>query len=115
MSDDSPGKGRKPAAAEPAASMLEQRLFGRALATRERRHREEGWLASLMSRRVVRFSDVQIAAELLARHRWEDASRAEQAGASGCLDALRRLCALRARREGWSTLPSPLPPGDGAA
>jgi hypothetical protein len=111
MSDEAkPNSGR-------SASILEKRLFERLLAARERRDREERWLAIVVSRKIVRFSDLQIAAEMLARHRWEDATRVEQPGAPGCLEALRHLCQLRARREGWSTLPSPraLPPGDGAA
>jgi len=116
MNDDSSGKGRKPSPAE-TASILEQRLFERVLAARERRRGEERWLATLLSRKLVRFSDVQTAAEILARHRWEDATRTEKPGAPLCLEALRHLCELRARREGWTNLPNPrtLPPDDGAA
>ena len=92
MSDEASGKDRTR-----SASVLEERLFARVLATQQRRRREERWLASLMSRKVVRFSDMQI-----ARHRWEDATRREYPGAPACLEALKHLCELRARREGWS-------------
>src|SRR3954471_21996890 len=101
MTDEASGTERKPSS-ERATSILEKRLFERVLAVRDRRRDEERWLALLMNRTVVRFSDVQIAAELLARHRWEDATRLEKPGAVPCLEALRHLCELRARREGWS-------------
>jgi hypothetical protein len=110
MTDEASGKDRKPSAKR--ASILEQRLFDRMLAARDRRSDEERWLALLMSRKVVRFSDIQIAAELLARHRWEDATRIEKPGAPSCLAALRHLCELRARREGWSKGPGAPPPED---
>lgn len=110
MADEASEKDRKPGA--PGTSVLERRLFDRMLAARDRRREEEGWLALLLGRKIVRFSDVQIAAELLARHRWEDATRTEKPGAPSCLDALRHLCELRARREGWSKGAGAPPPED---
>lgn len=116
MSEEKRGMSRA-GRAEIAASLLQQRLFDRFASAHERRRREEEWLASLLRTKVIRFSDVQIAAEFLARHRWEDATRIENPGAPNCFAALQRLCMLRARREGWSDLSSPqaLPPPDDCA
>ena len=108
MGDEASGKDRK----HKASSILEERLFARVLASQERRRREERWLATLMRRKVVHFKDVQIAAEIMARHRWEDATRKEMPGAPACLEALRHLCELRARREGWSKTGRAQPPED---
>ena len=45
--------------------------------------------------------------EIIARHHWEDATRKEFPGAPACLEALKHLCELRARR----SLLIPHPPG----
>jgi hypothetical protein len=64
----------------------------------EWRKLERQWLAMLLDKPVIPFSDVQIAAELLARHHWEDVRRDEEAGSPRCVEAMQRLHEIRARR-----------------
>jgi hypothetical protein len=66
----------------------------------EWRKRERQWLTILLAKPVIPFSDVQLAAELLARHHWEDVRRSEESGSPRCLEALKRLYEIRSRRNG---------------
>jgi hypothetical protein len=60
----------------------------------EWRRLEREWLLAVLHQDVIAFEDVQIAAELVARHRWEDAGGGSPRGRT----AYRRLCELRTRR-----------------
>src|SRR5579863_6944415 len=60
----------------------------------EWRKLERQWLTDVMHQQVVAFDDAQIAAELLARHRWENAGSGSLRGRSAFL----RLQQLRRRR-----------------
>jgi hypothetical protein len=60
----------------------------------EWRRLEQEWLAAVLRQPVVSFDDAQIAAELMARHRWEDAGTRTEVGRTAYL----RLHELRLRR-----------------
>jgi hypothetical protein len=60
----------------------------------EWRRLEQEWLAAVLHQPVIAFDDVQIAAELMARHRWEDAGSGNPRGRA----AFMRLRQLRKRR-----------------
>lgn len=71
-----------------------QSLEGMDNAEAEWRKLEQQWLATVLHQRVIGFDDVQIAAELLARHGWEDAGSGSARGRKAFL----RLQQLRQRR-----------------
>src|SRR5581483_6064235 len=73
---------------------LLQSLDGKQDAETEWRKLEQHWLATVLQQRVVGFDDVRIAAELLARHGWENAGSGTARGRAAFL----RLQQLRHRR-----------------
>jgi hypothetical protein len=73
---------------------LLQRLDAKEDAEAEWRKLEQQWLAMLLHQTVIAFDDVQIAAELLARHGWEDTGTGTVRGRAAFL----RLQELRHRR-----------------
>jgi hypothetical protein len=73
---------------------LLQGLDDSANAEAEWRRLERQWVIAVLHQPVIAFDDVQIAAELLARHRWEDAGK----GSGQSVTAYERLRELRARR-----------------
>jgi hypothetical protein len=84
---------------------LLQGLDDKADAEAEWRKLEREWLGAVLRQEVIAFDDVQIAAELMARHRWEDSGSGSPHGRA----AFFRLRQLRARRgvnemlETWPT------------
>jgi hypothetical protein len=71
-----------------------QRLEAKEDAETEWRKLERHWLAGLLQQPVIAFEDVQIAAELLARHGWENTGSGTVRGRAAFL----RLQQLRHRR-----------------
>ena len=73
---------------------LLQTLDAQQDAETEWRKLEQHWLATVLQQRVIAFDDVQIAAELLARHGWGKAGSTSAPGRA----AFVRLQQLRQRR-----------------
>jgi alkyl sulfatase BDS1-like metallo-beta-lactamase superfamily hydrolase len=73
---------------------LLQTLEAKEDAEKEWRKLEQQWLATLLHQSVIAFDDVQVAAELLARHGWENTGTGTARGRAAFL----RLQQLRHRR-----------------
>src|SRR3954465_3822963 len=84
---------------------LLQQLDEKSDAEAEWRQLEQEWLRAVVRQPVIAFEDVQIAAELMARHRWEDAGSNTPRGRA----AFERLHALRHRRGIGEDVDSPIP------
>jgi hypothetical protein len=73
---------------------LLQRLEAKEDAETEWRKLERQWLATVLHQKIIAFDDVQVMAELLARHGWESAGSGTLRGRTAFL----RLQQLRQRR-----------------
>jgi hypothetical protein len=71
-----------------------QTLEAKQDAETEWRKLEQHWLVTVMQQKIIAFDDVQIAAELMARHGWENAGSGTPRGRT----AFMRLQQLRHRR-----------------